>query len=84
MSGEYLSLYTYLVNRYANVVVLTFGQIESLVGFTLPEPARTDREWWTRARTSEPQAQHSDAWTLASRTATPNLGAGTVMFERSL
>src|SRR6185369_7678640 len=73
MCGEYLSLYTYLANRYANVVVLTFAQIESLVGFALPERARTDREWWTRARTSEPQTQYLDAWILASRTAVPNL-----------
>jgi hypothetical protein len=84
MTGEYLSLYTYLVNRYANTVVLTFGQIESLVGFALPDLARTDVEWWSGTRTSgnAAKAPQSDAWILASRTATPNLGASIVTFER--
>ena len=36
-----------LVNRYANTVVLTFAEIEDLLGFTLPDPARLHSEWWT-------------------------------------
>ena len=35
MPGKYKSLYQYLENRYANTVVLTFAQIEDLLGFTL-------------------------------------------------
>ena len=34
MPGKYKSLYQYLENRYANRVVLTFAQIEDLLGFT--------------------------------------------------
>jgi hypothetical protein len=26
--------------------VLTFGQIEDLLGFALPAPARVQRDWW--------------------------------------
>ena len=63
-------------------VVLTFGQIEDLLGFTLPDLARTDQEWWTIADLSTAEARCSDAWTLASRTAKPNLLAQTVLFER--
>ena len=37
---KYKALYEYLDNRYANTVVLTFAQIEDLLGFTLPDPAR--------------------------------------------
>ena len=82
MSGEYSSLYTYLENRYARTVVLTFGQIEALLGFALPDLARTDQEWWTSAGAGAPQPRYSDAWTLASRTAAPNLPAQIVVFER--
>jgi hypothetical protein len=44
---EYLSLYTYLEHRYATIVVLTFDQVEALLGFALPMPAYTESEWWT-------------------------------------
>ena len=37
MSGKYLLLYKYLENRYANTVVLTFAEIEDLLGFALPD-----------------------------------------------
>ena len=45
--GEYLTLHHYLMNRYADVVLLTFDQIEGLLGFGLPECAWTQQEWWT-------------------------------------
>lgn len=82
MSGKYLSLYTYLENRYANTVVLTFSEIEDLLGFTLPDLARLQQEWWTNA---DPTARpcYSDSWILASRTAKPNMLAQTVVFERA-
>jgi hypothetical protein len=76
---EYLALYTYLEHRYACVVVLTLEQIEALLGFTLPTPAKTEREWWTDIVDAQP---HSAAWIEAGRTAAPNLGAGTIAFER--
>ena len=77
--GGYRPLNTYLERRYASVVVLTFEQIESLLGFALPTPARTEREWWTDTLDTQ---RHSAAWTGAGRTAAPNLGARTVTFER--
>ena len=77
---EYLALYTYLDHRYASTVVLTFEQIEALLGFALPDAARMERDWWTAAALR--MGSHSDAWTMAKRTATPNLSARTVTFER--
>jgi hypothetical protein len=83
ISGRYAALYTHLENRYADMVVLTFGQIEDLLGFPLPDLARTRQEWWTvDASAGEPP--YSDAWTLAGRTAKPNMMARTVAFERGL
>ncbi len=80
MAGEYLLLYKYLENRYANTVVLTFGEIDDLLGFTLPDEARVQREWWTNPAAGP---NYSDSWILANRTAVPNLPAGIVVFERA-
>jgi len=77
---EYRALHTYLEHRYASVVVLTFDQIEALLGCALPTPARTEREWWTDIVETQ---RHCAAWTKAGRTAAPNLPAGIIAFERS-
>jgi len=82
VSGKYKSLYEYLENRYADVVVLTFSQIEDLLGFALPDLARSQNDWWTRAGEQTEKSPCSDAWVLAGRTAAPNLTARTVAFER--
>ena len=82
-SGKYSSLHKYLENRYADVIVLTFGQIEDLLGFALPQRARNYHAWWTLGETNVDGPPHSDAWILAGRTATPNLQARTVIFERT-
>jgi len=78
----YLSLHKYLANRYADMVVLTFSQLEDLLGFALPDSARTQQEWWTS--TDSNKSLGSDAWILAGRTAKPNLLARTVTFERPI
>jgi len=81
-SGKYLLLYEYLEHRYADTVVLTFAQIEDLVGSALPDRARRQGAWWTDPEADLTGARHSDCWTLAKRTATPNLTAQIVAFER--
>ena len=83
MPGKYKALYEYVENRYANTVVLTFAQIEDLLGFTLPDSARVHHEWWGNNDPNDNTPHpHARSWTLAHRTATPNLQAQTVMFER--
>ena len=81
--AEYLSLHTYLDHRYADTVVLSFRQIEDLLGFALPDPARHQTDWWSTPPGASPSAQ-SRSWTEAHRTAVPNLGAQNVLFERGL
>ena len=76
----YLPLYTYLEHRYASSVVLTFEQIESLLGFALPVAARQEPGWWTSGAGNGPS--RAEAWTAAQRTALPNLLARHVTFER--
>jgi hypothetical protein len=70
-SGALQLLYQYLEGRYADTVVLTFADIEDLLGIALPAQARSQPQWWT------------DSWILTSRTAKPNLLAQTVSFERA-
>jgi hypothetical protein len=79
--GKYQHLYKYLRDRYANRLVLTFAQVEDILGFSLPAPARLERQWWGADGGTAPTEQ-SDAWILASRTASVNLLAQTVLFER--
>jgi len=80
VAAKYLALYTYLENRYASNVVLTFDQMEDLLGFALPASAQTERDWWTSP--SGDMSRLSEAWSAARRTAIPNLMARTVAFER--
>ena len=85
-SGKYRVFYKYLEGRYADTVVLTFRQIEDLLGFSLPPPARTDPGWWTNAPAEIGEFRCSDecseAWTLAHRTARADVAAQHVVFER--
>ena len=83
-AGDYQQLYKYLRDRYADRVVLTFGQIEDLVGFTLPSAARVQPEWWSCSVDTSHRTAQSDAWTSASRTATANLVSCSVVFERDI
>ena len=76
----YMPLYTYLERRYATTVVLTFGQIEALLGFAPPARAFADATWWT-----DPCATtdgHTAAWVAAHRSAASRLDARLVTFER--
>ena len=82
--GKCVGLHNYLSNRYADMVVLTFSQLEDLLGFPLPDSARTQKEWWTNPESDGGTSSCAGAWILAGRTATPNLMARTVTFERSI
>jgi hypothetical protein len=81
-TGEYRLLSKYLRDRYAARVVLTFAEIEDLLGFSLPEPARFQVEWWGDPDPAARRSAQADSWTLAGRTATVNLPAQIVVFER--
>ena len=78
--AAYMPWYTYLDRRYAATVVLTFEQIEALLGFAPPSPAFADAEWWTGP--GEANDSHTAAWTAAHRSAAPQLAARIVAFER--
>jgi hypothetical protein len=83
VTSEYRSLHKYLHDRYADSVVLTFAEIEDLLGFTLPEVARVEQAWWADADPDSTPSPQSLSWTRANRTAKPKLTARTVVFERT-
>lgn len=83
-AGEYELLHKYLRDRFANRVVLTFAEIEDLLGFALPDLARVHAAWWDGGDFVGPPSTQSFAWTLADRTAMVNLPAQHVVFDRDL
>ena len=83
LSTKYGALHKYLDGRFADRVVLTFTEIEDILGFALPEPARKSETWWTAPDTTTAPPRCSDSWILAHRTARPNLLAHNVVFDRA-
>jgi len=79
--GQYQPLYTYLRERARQRVVLRFSEIEDLLGFKLP-PASLDSTWWHIAEIAGVSSAQSNAWALAGRTATANMSARWVVFDR--
>jgi hypothetical protein len=73
-----------LNNRFADTVVLTFEQIESLLGIALPDLARLRTDWWAGAVQGGVPSMQALSWTEACMTATPNLSARSVSFERQV
>lgn len=80
---EFRPLHLYLKNRFADTVVLTFAQIEDLLGHTLPATARAEPEWWANTDAGGAPSVQSRSWMLADRLATANLFARTVTFVRA-
>jgi hypothetical protein len=81
--AEYRPLHKYLEDRYAENLVLTFAEIEDLLGFPLPDSARVTAEWWATADAAAARTPQSRSWTEASRTAKANLPAQIVLFQRA-
>lgn len=78
----YSQLYRYLNGRFADTIVLTFEQIEMLLGSALPDLARLRTDWWASAIQGAAHSMQASSWTQAGMTATPNLSARSVMFNR--
>jgi hypothetical protein len=81
--AEYLPLHKYLDGRYADTVVLTFSEVEDLIGITLPAVAHTEAAWWDNGDGGSGASPQSHSWTRANRTAKPNMPAKIVVFDRT-
>lgn len=80
---EYRPLHKYLKDRFADTVVLTFAEIEDLMGCALPDLAVRQAEWWANADPSGAPSAQARSWTQAGRTATPHVLARSVTFNRA-
>jgi len=73
----------HLINLPTQSVVMTFAQVEAVLGFDLRQSARQYQEWWSNEAPERTRHRQSRTWTMAGRMATPNLKAETVRFDKS-
>ena len=79
--GKYAPLFDYLDSKREGEWRTTFGDLERILGFALPDSARLYRPWWANdAKSGHSQAM---AWTVAGwKTANVDLEAETLLFRR--
>jgi DNA-binding transcriptional regulator YiaG len=78
--NKYTPLLGYLQRAPQDEITLTFSEIETLLGDTLPPSARTRRGWWGNRSKGSPQAA---AWMGAGyHVEDLNLGAERVTFRK--
>ncbi|WP_066066183.1 DUF7662 domain-containing protein [Neobacillus soli] len=67
--SKYEPLYQFLKSKDSNRLVMTYKEVEDVLGFTLPPSASKYLAWWDSA------SQHTQAysWTKAGFKANPNL-----------
>ena len=79
---KYAPLEDLLRGHSQDIVRLSLGQIETTLGFQLPDSARRHRGWWANQPASHAQAR---AWMSAGwKVAEVNLGGEEVCFQRAL
>jgi len=71
----------HLANAGPTPVILTFAEIEGILGDSLPPSAYQHKEWWAN-ETDDMRHTQSLAWTANGRRAVINLHARTVLFAR--
>ena len=76
--SRYDALTGELAQREEPEVVLTFDELDSIVG-GLPNSARTYHAWWANKRTSQP---HARAWLDAGRVASVDFTRERAVFRR--
>jgi hypothetical protein len=78
--GKYEPLSTYLTRQTAAEVALTFAQIESLIGASLPPVAHKHRAWWSNNASNNVMTK---AWLDAGfQTEKVDMNAETLVFRR--
>jgi hypothetical protein len=83
-ASDYRLLHVYLRDRAADRLVLTFTEIEDLLGSPLPPTARQSAQWWDTPDAGDPASPQADSWINAQRTATVTMASQRVLFERIL
>ena len=81
--GKYAPLYRHLLSaRREPEWRTTFGEIEAILGFRLPDSARLYRPWWSNSESGSGHS-HALAWQAAGwRTRAVDIEAETLVFAR--
>lgn len=74
----YDPLHQFLLNDNANRIMMTFPEIEKVLGFSLPNSAYKYIAWWD----SSSQHTHAYAWIEAGYKAKPNMKEKKVEFVK--
>lgn len=78
--GKYAPLYRHLAKQPGNAWPTTFGEIEKLLGFSLPDSARLYRPWWAN-QSERGGHSHAMAWEMAGwKTSKVDMVDETVVF----
>ena len=82
--GKYSPLYRHLLSaRPEPEWRATFGDLEAILGFRLPDSARLHRPWWSSSKKGSGHG-HALAWQAAGwRTREVDIEAETLVFARS-
>ena len=82
--GKYSALYRHLLSACpAPEWRTTFGEVESILGFRLPDSARLHRPWWSNSKKGSGHS-HALAWQAAGwQTREVDIDAETLVFARS-
>ena len=80
--GKYAPLYRHLRVRFGREWRATFGEVEQILGFRLPDSARIHRPWWSN-QGQRGGHSHALAWEMAGwRTSQVDMAGETVVFVR--
>ena len=80
--GKYGTLYRHLVERTSDEWRATFSEIETVLGFGLPNSARVHRPWWAN-QGERGGHSHALAWEMAGwKTANVDMAGERVVFVR--
>ena len=82
--GKYAPLYRHLLSTHSlQEWRTTFGELEAILGFHLPDSARVHRPWWSNSKMGSGHS-HALAWQAAGwRTSEVDIEAETLVFARS-
>lgn len=77
--GKYQKLYSHLCGLGTREWRATFGEVEAIIGFNLPNSARDHRAWWA----NDSSHTYAHAWLNAGwKTVKVDMAAETLLFRR--
>ena len=81
--GKYDSLEKYLANYGKEEIIMTFADIERIIGFSLPASAVNHAEWWANEGKDSSFHSHTKAWRSAGYKVRANRPERKVVFFKA-